>query len=335
MNEAALIGTVILLLIVGTGLALVALSAWMKRKVEGAVPAQGRFIDVDGHSIHYVDSDPESVERPALILIHGLGAQLQHMTHSLSGHLEDEFRVIAIDRPGAGYSRRAKGGDGSLTGYARVVAGFIDVLGLDRPVLVGHSLGGAVALATALDHPSVTRGIVLVAPATQSSDEAPDIFRALVLRRDWQRHLVGWTAATPMGLRYGAQTARIAFHPDDVPDDFALRGGGVLGLRPGNFRSASMDLTSVPDVLPGLMERYGEIEVPVAIIHGTADTVVPFEANAVRQGKRLGAHVKALEGRGHMIPITAAPDVADFVREHARQWFASTAEPPSRETEDA
>ena len=297
--------------------------AWaMRNRVERAVPARGLRIEVDGHHIHYVDSDPEGVDRPAIVLVHGLGGQLQNLTHSLAPLLEDEFRVLAIDRPGSGHSKRARGTGGSVNDYADAVRGFIEALGLERPVVVGHSLGGATAIAVAMRHPQAIRGIVLVAPVTDLPDETPGVFAPLLIHQNWRRHMIAWTLATPLGLRNGKRTAEIVFAPEPVPDDFGTRGGALLGLRPSNFHSATLDLTSLGETLPLLKERYEEITVPVAIIHGTRDVITPFGPNAQAQAPRLHADLKALEGRGHMIPITAAQDVADFVSTHARQWFA-------------
>ncbi len=71
-------------------------------QAERAVPASGKFLQLGRHNIHYAD---EGQGRP-ILFIHGLGAQLHHFRHTLFSRLDDEFRLVALDRPGSGYSTR-------------------------------------------------------------------------------------------------------------------------------------------------------------------------------------------------------------------------------------
>ena len=151
---------VVLLFLLACGLAVFA--AWTARQVEKLLPPRGTFIEVDGARIHYLDEG----SGPPLVLIHGLGGQMHNFTHSLLDRLKRDHRVIILDRPGSGYSSRPQHGSATLASQARTIAHFIDALGLDRPLVVGHSLGGAIALMLALDHPDKVGGLALLAPAT-------------------------------------------------------------------------------------------------------------------------------------------------------------------------
>ncbi len=95
----------ILLLLLIAVCALVGFAAYTARRVETADPPRGRFLELDGCRIHYIDEGAG----PPLFLIHGLGGQLRNFTYALVGRLSDEFRVIAVDRPGSGYSTRPSG----------------------------------------------------------------------------------------------------------------------------------------------------------------------------------------------------------------------------------
>src|SRR5215469_3242811 len=133
--------------LLGAGLALY---TWhVARRVECALPPQGRFIDIDGARIHYLDEG----SGPAVLLIHGLGGQMRNFTHSLTGKLKNEFRVIVLDRPGSGYSTRPGNASAAIGTQAHTISRFIEALGLEKPLVVGHSLGGAISLALALNHP--------------------------------------------------------------------------------------------------------------------------------------------------------------------------------------
>jgi pimeloyl-ACP methyl ester carboxylesterase len=131
-------------------LALVLFTAWTARQVEKQMPARGQFINIEGVRLHYLDKG----NGPPLLLIHGLAGQMLNFTHSLLGRLARDFRVIILDRPGSGYSVRSDDTLAPLSTQARVISSFCQALALQRPVVVGHSLGGAIALALHLSIPS-------------------------------------------------------------------------------------------------------------------------------------------------------------------------------------
>src|SRR5713101_7281971 len=120
------------------------------RKVEAAVPPCGQFMEIDGQRLHYIDTRGTG---PAIVMMHGLGGTLWNYTYALVDKLSGEFRVIAVDRPGSGYSVRPDDAPAKLSAQADTLAKFMRALGLKQPLLVGHSLGGALSLAIALNHP--------------------------------------------------------------------------------------------------------------------------------------------------------------------------------------
>src|ERR1700757_4629981 len=167
---------------------LVIFTAVTARRVEQALPPRGQFIEVSGARIHYLDKGTG----PPIVIVHGLGGQMGNFTYALLERLTDEFRVILLDRPGSGYSRRAPGATGRLTEQAATVAEFIRKVGVERPLLVGHSLGGAIALGVALDHRETVKGLALVGPLTHVPKQVPAPFRALDVKSDFVRLLVAW-----------------------------------------------------------------------------------------------------------------------------------------------
>ena len=138
------------------------------RAVEKALPPQGLFLTIDGARLHYLDEG----QGPAIVMIHGLGGQMAHFTYALADRLKDDFRVVLIDRPGSGYSERREGASARLRAQGDVIAKAIAALKLEKPLVVGHSLGGAIALAVALDHPDQVSGLALIAPFTQADRSA-------------------------------------------------------------------------------------------------------------------------------------------------------------------
>ncbi len=315
---ALLIGGIIFVVAGLSGL--VIFTAVTARRVEKALPPRGKFIDVDGARIHYLDKG----SGPAIVIIHGLGGQMGNFTYALLERLTAEFRVILMDRPGSGYSTRARGATGRLREQAATVAEFIRKLGLQRPLLVGHSLGGAVALGVALDHPEVVRGLALIAPLTHVPEHVPAPFRALDIQSNLLRRLVAWTVATPIGIRRGKSILDAIFSPESAPEDFATRGGGLLGLRPKSFYNTSTDMTAVNLDLEGMVERYATLQVPVRILYGTNDEVLDHRIHGEgMKGKSSQVRVEFVEG-GHMLPVTAADLTAKFIRATARDEGSSS-----------
>lgn len=306
LQLAALVG----LLALGAAGALGLFTAYTARRVNAALPPLGRFVEVGGARIHYL----ERGSGPTLLLIHGLGGSMRTFTHSLLDRLAGEFRVVVMERPGSGESTRGPRGCARLRSQAETVSAFIRALGLERPLLVGHSLGGAVALTVALDHPEQVSGLALVAPLANAQETVPPVFRSLIITSRALRKLAAWTVATPASVLRRAQVLDTLFGPHPVPRDYATAGGGLLGLRPKSFCAASEDLVALEGELPAMVERYGELRVPVGILYGTGDRVLDHTLHGVAVASKIeGAELELTEG-GHMLPLTAPDLVAEFVR---------------------
>ncbi len=285
------------------------------------MPPRGQFIDVSGARIHYLDKG----SGPPIVIIHGLGGQIGNFTYALLERLTDEFRVILMDRPGSGYSRRAPGATGRITEQAAIVAEFIRALGLQRPLLVGHSLGGAIALGVALDDPQVIKGLALIAPLTHVPKNVPAPFRALEIKSNFLRWLVAWTVATPIGIRRGNAILDAIFSPDSAPADFPIRGGGILGLRPRSFYNTSSDMRAVNLDLGKMVARYASLQVPVRILYGTSDQVLSHQVHGEAMKTKSSLVSVELVPGGHMLPISAPDLTAKFIKHVARSESAVSA----------
>jgi pimeloyl-ACP methyl ester carboxylesterase len=310
----ALAAIALLAMAAAGGLAL--FSAWMTRRAHAAVPPLGDFLVLDGSRIHFVDVGPDAGQGPAIVMIHGLGGTMRSFTYSLVNDLRDRFRVLVLDRPGSGYSTRPDH-RASVTEQAKLVARFIEAKALCRPLVVGHSLGGAVALALALNHPQHVGGLALLAPLTHPQSTVPAPFQGLAIRSRLMRWLIAWTVAVPVGLHRRNAALAAIFGPDAVPKDFATRGGGLLGIRPRAFYAMSTDLMALGE-LRGLVTRYGQLTLPLGILFGSADRVLdPAVHGAAMADKVAGLHLEFIEGGGHMTPVTASQRSSEFIRRMA------------------
>ncbi len=290
--------------------------AWTtKRKVERLVPPQGRMVNVQGIRTHYVErgTGPQTV-----LCIHGLAGNARHFTAHVLEALSTDFRVIVVDRPGAGYSAPL---DVTPTPQAQAahLAAFVDALGLERPVVVGHSLGGAVSLAMAAAFPDRVGALALVAPLSQAPAAVPSVFAGLVLPSPLMRRVIGWTLAIPLSIARREQVLTTVFSPEPLPADFAIRGGGLLGMRPAAFASASSDLmATAPQVMRALSASYPGLSMPVGVLYGSHDRILEPRL----QGESLvqaipQATIEWVQMGGHMLPLTVPDRVAAFVRDVA------------------
>lgn len=312
----------ILMTVLGFALGLgvvVLLASWLftlavSRKVAALLPPQGRFVDVPGARLHL----REFGAGPAILMIHGLGGQLGHFSYAVAGQLAARYRVIAVDRPDSGWSARIHG-DGSgagadLSSQAAALAALIERLALGRPLVVGHSLGGAVALALALEHPDKVAGLALLAPLTHLPEGGvPPVFKGLAIASPLLRKLAAWTVAIPRSIARSGPTLAQVFGPEAPPKDFGMRGGGLLSLRPAAFLAASSDLQALPERLPAQQQRYAALRLPVGILFGRDDRILDWRANGTALADKVaGARLELVDG-GHMLPITRPADCVAFI----------------------
>ena len=309
----------------GGGLA--AYSRATARKIERAVPRDGELIDVDGETLHVAQRG----SGPPIVLIHGLAGQMRNFGRPMLEALERDYRLILVDRPGSGYSPRAAGKSARLNVQAATIAALIRKLDLDRPLIVGHSLGGALALSLALDHPDVVGGLALIVPLTQPQDieSVPPVFKPLVIRSPAVRRAVAWTVATAMGIMKAEAAMKEIFAPEAVPEDFGTEGGGLLAVRPDNFYATSSDLVELEGELEPMAERYKDLKVPVSILYAREDNLLDPKIHGEKTvGQIKGAKLELADG-GHMLPFTQPLLAAAFVRRAAEQIWAQE-EPNAR-----
>src|SRR5258708_28360810 len=235
--------------VIGAGLALLTpglalFTALTARRAEALAPPTGRFIEVDGARLHYLDRGTG----PAVVLVHGLGGNLRNF-NGLVDKVAATCRVVAVDRPGSGYSTMVSGEHPTLRAQATIIVRFIQKLGLERPLLVGHSLGGALSLALALDYPDSVRALVLISTLSQLERAPPEIFKSLDIRSPTLRWLIAWTLMAPLGKLAHQATLKAVFAPELVPKTSDADSGRALGLPPDSLHAASKDMVSVSDAL--------------------------------------------------------------------------------------
>jgi pimeloyl-ACP methyl ester carboxylesterase len=293
-------------LILALGAISTAIIAWW---IERRYPPAGRFVEVAGGRLHVVERTPR--DGPALgtiVLLHGASSNASDPMLGLGERLATQHRVIAIDRPGHGWSNRVGGTEAAKPGrQAAAIAEALRRLDVRDAVVVGHSWAGAVAPNLALDHRDVTGGLVLVAGVTHPWPGGGI---------SWYYHPVtsifGWlltrTVTTPAGFLLMEPTLRAVFAPQAPPPDFAEGSGIALVLRPPVFAANAEDVAGLHAAVSEQHPRYSAIRVPAVVIGGAADRIVRTDLHSRSFAREVpGARLVVLDGAGHM-PHQTHPD---------------------------
>ena len=266
-----------------------------------------KFVTVEGTRLHFVI---KGAGRP-VVLIHGNPGSGQDWVR-LYGPLAAHHKVIAFDRPGHGDSQRPKDGDATVEVQARLLHDALKQLHVERPIVVGHSWGGALALVYAISYPKEVAGVVLVAPAVYESQDGGSFLTSLPAVP-----VIGDAANSVLTPLFGASVVRSelkkAFSPDPVPKTY-LRSVLSEWTKPKKVKAYSVDDALLNDCLKQFSPRYPEISVPVSILAGDSDLIVSEKENAERLHQALPkSHLIVLPKTGHQIPFTRPQAVVDEI----------------------
>lgn len=279
---------------------------------EAAHPPLGQIVEVEGRRVHALVSG----SGPDLVLIHGASGNLRDMAFDLVDRLDDRYRVIAFDRPGLGYSDpvdpRVDDAFGtradSLAAQARLLQAAAAKLGAERPVVLGHSFGGAVAMAWALERPDDIAALVDVAGATMPWESGLGTLYKV------NGTAFGGAVVPPLITAFATEqvveeTVEAVFAPNPVPEGYADFVGPRLAIRRDSLRVNARQVTGLLEQVTEMRGRYPSIDLPVEIVHGVADTIVPLEVHSARLAELIpGANLTVLENVGHM-PHHVTPEV--------------------------
>ena len=301
-------------ILIATAASLAAMTAYniyRARKAEREHPPTGRFVTVDGVRLHYI----EKGEGPPVVLLHGNVVTAEDF--QTSGVLDltaARHRVIAFDRPGFGYSDRPHGSAWSARAQADLLRDALVILGVNRPVVLGHSWGAAVALALALNHPDAVRGLVLL-----SGYYYPTLRADVLLSAPTAIPIVGDLLRYSISPLFGRVMQPLLlkgmFAPLPVPASFAKDSTSNMSVRPGQIRAESQDgVAMIPGAI-AMRHRYQELTMPVVIMAGAKDRVVNY-----KQPRRLHAQLphsilRLVPGVGHMLHYAVPEEVAEAIEE--------------------
>jgi pimeloyl-ACP methyl ester carboxylesterase len=285
--------------ILGVGGILTVLEA---ARIEAAHPAAGRFVEVEGGRLHVLELGPSGREEQLpIVLLHGASGNLNDLRLALGDRLARNRRVILVDRPGHGWSDRPGGvADASPARQAALIMEALDRMGVERFVLLGHSLGGAVASALALTRPDRLSGLVLLAPVTHPWKGGINWYNKVMAIPVIGR-VFAHTVAVPLSLLLLEAGVASVFAPQPAPADYVRRAAIRLLLRPAQFVANAQDIAALRAFVTAQVPRYCEIGVPTVVVTGSQDgTVAPHLHARAFTAAVPHAQLVMLAGVGHM-----------------------------------
>ena len=263
--------------------------------------APGEFITVSGKKLHY----KKAGSGPPVIILHGASGNFLDWTLSHFDALAREYTVLAFDRPGLGRSDAAD--DNSLSAQADLMRKAATQLGLPKATIVGHSFGGSVALKWALDAPEAVSGLVLLSAPSMvwpgSAGRLYDIAKIPVLGFALSQ-MVPYLA----NERRVNRAVEVIFAPQPVAEGYLDHVEPDLSTRPQNFRNNAAQVGALKAQMIEMVKDYDRLTMPIEVIHGTADEIVPAEIHSIPFAREMRqANLTLLEGIGHM-PHHTSPD---------------------------
>jgi pimeloyl-ACP methyl ester carboxylesterase len=257
-----------------------------------------------------------------VVLLHGAGGLLEDfmvagVCHALAG----SHRVIALDRPGYGYSSQPARDLKTPEEQAGWLDDVLDELGVERPILVGHSWGTLVALSHALTYPARASGLVLVSgfyyPVERPLAQAVSIAAAPGVG-----FLLRHTVLPPLARLIAPAVIRFLFAPSPVPKRFEAFPVSLC-CRPAHRRAAAHDMEYLGATAAALCPHYRQVSIPSVLITGTGDKVVDPEHQTKRLWHDLPhAGLVELPGVGHMAHHVRPEAVVSAVKRLTR-WPAA------------
>ncbi|HEX6980946.1 MAG TPA: alpha/beta hydrolase [Alphaproteobacteria bacterium] len=287
--------------VIGALAAMVRFATW---RIERRYPPIGTFLNIDGVRLHYVDKG----QGPPVVLVHGAGGLLQDLTLSVLHALTRQYRVIIFDRPGCGYSQRPADRVWTPEAQAALIRAAVQHLGLDRPLLIGHSFGASVALSYAAMYPDEIRGTVLVSGYYYPTFR-PDMIVCEMAAAPGIGWLVRNTVAPVACWFFAPRVVARLFAPNPIPPNFR-KFPLHLAMRPSQLRAMGEDIIALRRWARRMQRRYSAVRAPIAILTGSADQVIDAKRQSVRLHRAIeSTALRVLPGIGHMLHHVRPDDV--------------------------
>lgn len=246
------------------------------------------LIDTANGPIWYADHRDPTVHRAPLLLVHGAGGS--HLDWSAELRRLPEGNVLAPDLPG--HNKSAGPSRASISAYAADMVALLDALRVEKAIVGGHSMGGAIAQMMALNDPQRVAGLVLIGTGAKLS-VSPDILnnvrqnttQALDLINQWE-----WGENASEQIRRLSRKRLEENDPQTLYNDY--------------YACNNFDVR----------DQLGRISAPALIIGGSVDQMTPFKFSVYLHERIAGSKLVKIEGGGHKMVLEQPQAVADAVQ---------------------
>jgi pimeloyl-ACP methyl ester carboxylesterase len=289
------------------------INRYLAGKAERDNPPVGRFIDVNGVRLHYVERGTGD----ALVLLHGNGSMIEDFESSgLIDLAARDFRVIAFDRPGFGHSERPRSVMWTPDAQAELIHAALTQLGISNAVILGHSWAASVALAMGLKYPGMVRGLVL-ASGYYYPTVRPDVVAMGIPALPIVGDLLSQTISPFLSRALWPMLLKKLFGPQSVPNKFQAF-PKEMALRPSQLRASAAEAGLMIPGASGQRGKYKALQVPTVIIVGEDDRLIDVDSQSARLHADVSrSSIHRLAGHGHMIQQTATDELMAAIREVA------------------
>ncbi|RJP76653.1 MAG: alpha/beta hydrolase [Desulfobacteraceae bacterium] len=274
---------------------------------------ESRYISIHGTPVHYCDQGTG----PVVIALHGIADSL-HTWDQWTEKMVPHYRIVRMDIPGFGLTGPARDGIYTKDGFVGFLKTFMDALKIENGIIVGNSLGGAIAWNFALAYPEMVNQLVLIDPAGYPMEipwplnlaETPGI-----------RHVAKWI--TPRWI-FQMSLKQVFGDPSKVTDQIIDR-FYELNLRPGNRGAliGIMDSLKKLNHDPAFSRNIADLSVPTLLIWGEKDIWIPVSHVSKWKQAVPGIQTILYENAGHVpqleIPDQVAADMHQWIATHAAE----------------
>jgi pimeloyl-ACP methyl ester carboxylesterase len=253
------------------------------------------FLEINGQKVHVKKMGQGE---PVFLLLHGFASSL-YSWHSIMEPLSKFGTVIAFDRTGFGLSERPLEWQGqnpySSEAQVGLATGLLDHYGVQKAILVGNSAGGTISMQLALEHPERVSALILADPAVYNGGGAPQWIRP-VLASPQMRHL--GPLITRQILKRGRDMIKLAWYNPAMlsPEDQDLY---LKPFQVENWDKGLWEFT-LANQPTGLIDRLDELTLPVLVITGDHDRIVPAKDSIKLAGELPNAILEVISDAGHV-----------------------------------
>lgn len=278
---------------------------WPQETVE--LNPQGEFTSINGTKIHYISRG----QGKPLILIHGFGASTFTWRKNINSLASKGFKVWALDQKGFGLSDKPVSSEYSLKAQAKLIKKFMDEKKIEKAVLVGSSMGGAVLINFATLYPQRAKKLILIDSAGYQKGPPPWIASAPL-----KPFLKMFVRATALNKTIFTLSARRAYYNDKIitPE---LIDGYYLPLKIPGAEEALYEMASQND-LPLVKNRIKKVKVPTLIIWGKEDRIIPVKNAYWFHRDIQGSKLTIIEKCGHSPQEEKPAQVNQLIVEFAK-----------------